>query len=217
MRESRWVTAALMTAALVVAGPATRAEASTITVDSVGQGFDLNWTLDLGGGNVLIADAHVLVTAISSSSVTLDFTVTNNTVGGSNEAIHAIGFDTNPNATSASITSGSYFSYVGLQQTFPGFQTIDVCVWTSTNCTGGTQPANLAPGLTDSFVLTLGGTWGTPPSLDMSRFVIKMQGDLGSYEFEGSVVPEPASLLLLGTGLTLVATGLRRRRSRSRG
>lgn len=214
MRASRWLTAALMAAALVVAGPVEQADASTITVDSVGQAFDLNWTLDLGGGDVLVTDAHVLVTALSSSSVSFNFTVTNNTVGGSNTAVHAIGFDTNPNATSATITSGTYFSYVGLQQTFPGFQTIDVCVWTSTNCTGGSQPANLAPGLTDAFVLTLGGTWGTPPSLDMSRFVIKMQGDLGSYEFEGSVVPEPASLLLLGTGLTLAATQLRRRRSR---
>jgi hypothetical protein len=195
----------------------TEAQAASISIPSPGsQTFDILWSMVVSGIDLTaLGEFKVDVTDTYA-----DFfvTLTNNTVASAGEKVHSIGFNSDPNGTSITmLESGDYFKSIGLDQNFPSFKKIDICAWASNNCSGGAQGSNLpgggAPVGTDSFAFRLNGDFSD--GLVLNNFVIKFQGDLGSFEFGDTTpptsVPEPATLTLLGIGVTLAAVRRRRR------
>jgi hypothetical protein len=107
---------------------------------------------------------------------------------------------------------------------FPGYQQVDVCGYAGNNCAGGgngglDQGASTLPN--DIMSITFLGDFANGVTFD--PVPVKFQTRVGSFEFDSTLrcqngdcnpapVPEPASLVLLGSGLTLVAARYRRRK-----
>ena len=212
---TRKLLGSLLLIGLFSVGGAARAEASVITAgpDST-TSFDILWSKMVGTTELLAVGAFDVT--VTDTFVDFLITVTNDT-NLYNQRVHSIGFDTDPNGTGLTNTaSGTYFKDFALNQKLPGFQKVDICAWSTQNCSGGGQQSNL-PGLggTDTFGFRLLGDFSD--GIEISRFAIKFMGDLGSFEFEGhqppptQSVPEPAAMALMGLG----ALGLAARRRRS--
>jgi hypothetical protein len=126
----------------------------------------------------------------------------------------AVGFNVDPNATGVTDNSGVFNAY--LNQTFPSFNTVDVCSSTGNTCAGG-GGGDLAPGGHNQFLLTLTGLTHGTTSIDLGAnsqsapelFDFKWQTGIGSFESQctygaacGPVhAPEPVSIALLGSAL----------------
>jgi hypothetical protein len=183
-----------------------KAMADAFTIANVTDDFSVIWSKSVPGGQ-LTATGFFDVLAISSSEIQLQITVTNTMNPSLHEAVNSFGFNTNPAVTASYITTGAVFEGLGNDTNFPSFQKIEVCVFAAQNCDGGAYPQLLQGGASDTVKLLLAGNFGSTPSLTLSAFPIKFQGDLGSFEFGGTpvVTPEPSSLLLFGSGIVGVA------------
>ncbi|MCA1561113.1 MAG: cistern family PEP-CTERM protein, partial [Acidobacteria bacterium] len=183
-----------------------RADAISLNAGMTYQ-FDVLWSMlvSKGGRSTTLEALGEFNVTVFDTSADFLITLTNDTELVS-ERVHSIGFDTFPDATSLSNPlPGSVFQNFALYQNFPLFRTIDICAWTSSNCSGGARESNLpGGGAADSFGFTLWGDFSN--GMELSNFVIKFQGELGSYQFNGTptppiTVPEydsSASLLLVG-------------------
>jgi len=194
-----------------------------------GSSFNLNWLLaegttgDTGATTPGDFSAEATFTLdtfdIASNLLQFSVSITNTTesaAGFSEAGISSLGFGVDPNATGgALVTSGSSFDgFSAVGSNLPAFS-VDTCIWSANNCSGGSQNDLLAIGSTDSFVFQLlfsGLESGDFVTLD--TFGLKTQTNVGSFELAGlptptpppvtlpvGEVPEPSILALLGLGI----------------
>ena len=184
----------------------------TFTVNFNGSDEDINTSVDPW----LTSSALFLVQTYSTNSLTLKVTVNNTTQAPYTSSMTGMGFDLNPEATSADVTGifttdiiGGDFQPHGITDDF------DVCVKNGqpNNCHAGS--GGVSQGASGDFYLTLNFGSSIASGVSFSNFVVRYQGieypqgesgsgsgaGLGCINCEEQDVPEPTSLALLGLGL----------------
>lgn len=174
------------------------AQAITITNGLI---FNVEYNLTTPLLDSLTATGTYSVTSFSASQATIGVQFTNTD---SLYKVSAIGFNTSPIVTASFGTSGSVFDGVFNDVNFPAVSNpIEVCVFTSANCSSSANNQALGPNSSDSFILNLTGDFSQ--GLTLSTFGIKFAGGPeGSFEGTGKV-PVPGTLLLFGVGFAVFA------------
>jgi hypothetical protein len=214
----------LVFAACVAVVFATARSSSAATITTTGDAFNISWSF-AGCGGTCTGDASFDVTTFNATTLVMDVTV-NNTLVAAGEFLEALGWDMDPKATAATLTTpGANLDVVRLNENFPSFNTLNVCVTNNTqgSCGAG-QPTGIPSSGSDSFTVSLTGDF-SGGSATLDTFALKYSGELGSFEGGGeetggggpaggvgSPVPEPTSILLLGSGLAAAALRMRRRK-----
>jgi hypothetical protein len=214
----------LVFAACVVVVFAAARSSSAATITSTADDFSITWSF-AGCGGTCTGDASFDVTSFNDTTLVMDVTV-NNTLVAAGEFLEALGWDMDPKATSATLTTpGANFDVVRLNDVFPSFNTLNICVTDNAqgSCGAGMPLGIPSPG-SDSFTINLTGDF-SGGSATLDTFALKYSGELGSFEGGGeetggggtaggvgSPVPEPTSILLLGSGLAAAALRMRRRK-----
>ena len=181
---------------------------------------NFSWSFTTSGGAVLDGTGTISATGFNSSSLILTVTL-NNDANLTSERLTAFGFGITPNATAVSFSDAADGGIEGavLGGNFPAFQAVEVCAYGGPNCSGG-GGGGIVGGASDTFILTLTGTWGSSVTLDPVAF--KYQTGAGSFEFDtssgpgsggSSGLPEPATTALLTMGLGMLGATIRRRRA----
>lgn len=207
----------------LVAASAGQAQAALITASGQTFSFDFSGTVVCPGENcdagvsgtfVLEATADFSVTSFSAGQLVLEITLRHTTelvqsgLTLSGLRLTALGWDQSPVPTStATISGGTVFDGVRLNQTFPGFQRVDVCAFAGENCSAAND--GLLVGAQDIFTVTLNGDFGSSVLLEPAY--VRFANQIGSFTFESTSVPEPTTLALLGMAFMLTGASLRRR------
>ncbi|WP_008312477.1 cistern family PEP-CTERM protein [Leptolyngbya sp. PCC 6406] len=161
-----------------------------ITANDIGQSFVVNWALPGSGSRAdLTASAEFTIVELTSNSLVLDVTLTNQTSSSFQAAIMSLGLAVNTTLSNVTLASaGGTFSSItpNPTQNFPGgFKNINACIFAANTCSGGAIFNGLQSGGNgDSFRVTLSGSFAS--SVTLASFPIKFQTEAGSYELAGS-------------------------------
>ena len=207
-------------ALVVIVVASSSAHADTITV--------------VGAGTGQLSTATV-VCEFNSQTNTFTFTITNTsaiTTPGANSTITGIGFDLPPtgNASASGLNGFSGMQAPSASSTFgfsdadlgtvPGFNSVvlDFGFTTDANFNGGTPGLGLAPGESASFTVSGAAFTGFTESQICNAIFVRFQsvgvGNVTSGSDVGiasNALPEPSSILLLGSALIGVGGYARRR------
>ena len=170
--------------------------------------------------------ATINITSLTNGSIT--FTVSNVLVAGVTSSITGIGFDLpgtittiSPGTCGPTLAECGNFTLTPTVDSDPGNVpqfggvTLDFAVTTGPGFTGG-NPPGIDQGLTATFTVT-GNFTGLTQAQFLAGVYVRFQSvvdpnfpNVGS-DVAHNAVPEPASMLLLGTGLLGAAASLRKR------
>jgi hypothetical protein len=188
-------------------GTATSIPTVGITGSDIGQSFQVDWLLGKGTTGTtgltsdLKASALFTVNSLTQSALSLTIKLTNATDRSFQSALMAMGLGVTGNATGSLTSKGDLFANAGTPTNgnfTGGFKNIDVCVFAANNCSGGSINNGLGSKTndwTDTFTLSIAGSFGLTPSVTLDSFASKFQTQAGSYEFAAStftdLTPKP--------------------------
>lgn len=194
-----------------------------------GDSFQVTWILTGESGGLpyeLSTVATFDIISFNAGELVLGITVDNTTDTTlypvvTNNAVMSIGFDVDPDVIVDTFVAGSVLNNVSEGADLTGnFKSLSICVFAA-GCQGGNVNDGLQAGDSDYFELALLGDFSDLTAI-LSRFALKWQGNLGSFEVSGTPccdrppndLPEPGTLALLGMGFAAIgAMGRRRRRA----
>ena len=180
---------AIAAAILAVSG------AANATIISAGSNNPLNfsWSYTTASNTLLTGFGTMTVSGFNSNSLTIATSLTNtSTIGGQGgERLTSFGFGINPEATGVTFSDaqgadggmvdGVLYEGQGSDSIPSLHDVIEVCAFAGNNCAGGSNGGIYGANGTDSFTVTLAGTWGS--SVDIDPIGFKYQTGYGSFEF----------------------------------